>query len=148
MNFLLRINFLFFIIPLGPLPNFFAEMHFLISKFIWGGKYAKIKLTTLLRRKLWRLEAYLSQTSTSIIVLFKWDHGQALLYLWVAMGGTLQTDLGCFFPLFIFHCHLHFWKCLPLLLICFHCTFILLFIRYFLLFTTLFVPHCCYHYCC
>ena len=52
MNVLPRINFLFFMIPLAPPPKFIMEMHTLLSHFIWGGKRARIKLTTLQRSKL------------------------------------------------------------------------------------------------
>ncbi|KAL2081000.1 hypothetical protein ACEWY4_022853 [Coilia grayii] len=52
MNILPRINFLFFMIPAAVPPKCISEMHSLISKFIWGGKRARIKLTTLQRSKL------------------------------------------------------------------------------------------------
>lgn len=52
INILPRINFLFFMIPLALAPKFITEMHSVISKFIWGGKHARIKLTALRRSKL------------------------------------------------------------------------------------------------
>lgn len=39
-------------IPLAPPPTFITEMHSLLSHFIWVGKRARIKLTTLQRSKL------------------------------------------------------------------------------------------------
>lgn len=44
-------------IPIAPPPKCISEMHSLISQFIWGGKRARIKLTTLQRISLeeaWR----------------------------------------------------------------------------------------------
>lgn len=52
MNILPRINFLFFMIPLAPPPNYYKDIHSSISQFIWNGKRPRIKLKTLQRPKL------------------------------------------------------------------------------------------------
>ncbi len=51
MNILPRVNFVFFMLPFFPSPNFFKEMNSLISKFIWGGKRPRVSLSVLQRAK-------------------------------------------------------------------------------------------------
>lgn len=51
MNILPRFNFLFFMLPMQPPPDFFKSTHSQFSQFIWAGKRARIRLSTLQRPK-------------------------------------------------------------------------------------------------
>lgn len=51
MNILPCFNFLFFMLPMQPPPTFFKITHSQFSKFIWAGKRARIRLSTLQRPK-------------------------------------------------------------------------------------------------
>lgn len=50
MEILPRIIF-FLLLPLPPPTDYWDKIHFLISKFVWGGKWPCIKLTTLQHHK-------------------------------------------------------------------------------------------------
>lgn len=51
MNFLPRINFLSFMLPLSPPPRFWERLQKAVSKFIWNCKRPRLKFSTLLRRR-------------------------------------------------------------------------------------------------
>lgn len=51
MNVLPRINFLFSMLPLSPPPKYFDNIHSMVTKFLWSGKRARIRLTTLQQPK-------------------------------------------------------------------------------------------------
>lgn len=83
MNVLPRLNFLFFMLPLPPPPNYFKDIHSMVSKFIWNEKKPRIRLTTLQRPK------QLGGLAVPNFELYYWSFQLKALSTWVNSDATM-----------------------------------------------------------
>jgi len=87
MNILPRFNFLFFMLPLGPPPSYFKDIHSMISSFIWDGRRPRVRLNTLQRPKL------LGGLAVPNVELYYWSFQIRALSKWLDPQSTTAWRL-------------------------------------------------------